>query len=84
MIKAIATSPVVTTVSALLAFYFGFLAWDLLTMPLSNGMMKRCIPCVVRCVEGAAVLEEQVYHRCGPDRRGAVDGVLPTLVTNTG
>lgn len=50
-------------------------------MAFCNGMVERCPAFVVGCVERAHVLKKQLHHGHGANCRGAMDRVLPALVT---
>jgi hypothetical protein len=52
-------------------------------MPLSNGVVQRCLPSTVGCIKRAAVFEQQVDHGHRADGGGAVEGVQPPLVAHT-
>ena len=51
-------------------------------MSLGDRMMQRRVPGQVCRVQGAPVLDQQIYHRHGTHRRGPVQGILAALVAH--
>jgi len=51
-----------------------------LTMPLSYSMMKRGLPRAVGCVDGAAMLNEQVDHGHRANGGSPVQRILAALI----
>ena len=59
-------------------------AYGFRTMAFGDRVMEGCVSCGIRCVQGASMLQKKVDHWRRSHSGGAVDGVLPTLVSEAG